>query len=166
LDLTKYRKALAESDEIKKTTYQDELTGIPNHYSCDQIFYKYSTEDSVRHVGCALIVIDNLVAINDEFGREAGNIAIIDFCHILQDVGEEFGFIGRNGGNEFLLVIEQCDKRIMEKFFSKLKVRMERYNALELNHPIDFRYEYVLNEDLKLQRFSNMITEVYQRVYE
>lgn len=164
-DFTRYDKALHESDDIKKNAYLDDLTGMPNRFSCDLVFQMYGNADSIRQVGCALIVIDNLVAINEEFGRDAGNQAIIDFSNILEDIGEDFGFVGRNGGNEFLLVIEKCNSLQMDEFFSMLNTRLKRYNALALNHPLEIYYRYVLNEELEAKRFSDLITEVYKRVY-
>lgn len=164
-DFTRYTKALTESDEIKKTAYLDDLTGMPNRFSCDLVFQMYAKNDSIRHVGCALIIIDNLVALNEQIGRDAGNQAIIDFSNILEEVGEDFGFVGRNGGNEFLLVIEKCSAQQMDEFFSRLNTRLKRYNALALNNPIQIYYRYVLNEELQVKRFSDLITEVYKRVY-
>jgi GGDEF domain-containing protein len=105
------------------------------------------------------------MAINEQFGREAGNQVIIDFSHILEEIGEEFGFVGRNGGNEFLLVIEKCTKEQMEDFFTQLNARLKRYNVLTLNNPIAIRYGYALNEGLHFTNFSEIITEVYSKVH-
>jgi diguanylate cyclase (GGDEF)-like protein len=165
MDFAIYLKAIKESDDIKKTAYMDELTGMPNRYSCDVLFSKYATQQSIQKVGCALIIIDNLMAINEQFGREAGNQVIIDFSHILEEIGEEFGFVGRNGGNEFLLVIEKCTKEQMEDFFTQLNTRLKRYNVLTLNNPIAIRYGYALNEALHFTNFSEIITEVYSKVH-
>jgi diguanylate cyclase (GGDEF)-like protein len=165
VDFTVYLNAIKESDDIKKTAYMDELTGMPNRYSCDVLFSKYSSEQSMQKVGCALIVIDNLMDINEQFGREAGNQVLIDFSQILEEIGEEFGFVGRNGGNEFLLVIEKCAKEQMEDFFAQLNARLKRYNVLTLNNPIAIRYGYTLNDELHFTNFSEIITEVYSKVH-
>jgi diguanylate cyclase (GGDEF)-like protein len=165
VDFAVYAKALEESDDIKRTAYMDELTGMPNRYSCDVLFSRYATEQSMQKVGCALIVIDNLMAINDQFGREAGNQVIIDFSQMLEEIGEEFGFVGRNGGNEFLLVIEKCTAQQMEDFFAQLNTRLKRYNVLTLNNPIAIRYGYALNAELHFTNFSEIITEVYSKVH-
>ena len=165
LDLTIYQKAIKESDDIQKNAYLDDLTGMPNRFSCDLVFQMYAEPDKLKHVGCALIVIDNLISINENIGRDAGNQIIIDFSNILEEIGEDYGFVGRNGGNEFLLVIENGTKSQMESFFSQLNTRLKRYNALELNNPIDISYRYVLNDELNATRFSNIITEVYKQVH-
>lgn len=157
--------ALKESDELQKTAFLDDLTGMPNRYSCDLVFEMYGKNQSIENIGCALIIIGNLVTINATSGRDAGNQVIIDFCRILEDIGEDFGFVGRNGGNEFLLVIEDCNKEKMDDFFRQLDDRLTRYNCLELNDAIDIYYKYVLNQDLKADRFSDVITAVYRALH-
>ena len=107
--------------------------------------------------------IFNVDDINATKGRDAGNQVLIDFSNILTEVSEGIGFAGRNGGNEFLLVIEDCHSGQMENFFEQLNIRLKRYNALALNDPISIRYEYVLNSEWKLSRFSDIITELYHR---
>ena len=163
IDFTYWGKAINDSDELRKSAYLDNLTGMPNRTSCDLIFEMYGSEKSLLNVGCALITIDNLIDINATKGRDAGNQVLIDFSNILTEVSEGIGFAGRNGGNEFLLVIEDCHSGQMENFFEQLNIRLKRYNALALNDPISIRYEYVLNSEWKLSRFSDIITELYHR---
>ncbi len=165
LDFRFFYKAIQESDEIQRTAYLDDLTGMPNRFSCDLVFQMYAEPEKIQHVGCALIEIDNLISTNEQYGREAGNQIIIDFSNILEEIGSDYGFVGRNGGNEFLLVIEQGSSQLMESFFDQLKNRLKRYNALELNKPIEIYYKYVLNDDLHASRFSTIITEVYKKLH-
>lgn len=165
LDFRIFYKDLRDSDEIQRAAYLDDLTGMPNHFSCDLVFQMYAEPEKIQHVGCALIEIDNLIATNEQFGREAGNQILIDFSNILEEIGTDYGFVGRNGGNEFLLVIENGSKQSMDKFFDEINTRLTRYNALELNHPIKIYYKYVLNDELHASRFSEIITEVYKLVH-
>lgn len=165
LDFRIFYKNLRDSDEIQRSTYLDDLTGMPNRFSCDLVFQMYAEPEKIQHVGCALIEIDNLIATNEQFGRDAGNQILIDFSNILEEIGSDYGFVGRNGGNEFLLVIENSNKQSMDKFFDEIHTRLKRYNALELNHPIKIYYKYVLNDELHANRFSEIITEVYKLVH-
>lgn len=165
LDFAVFNKSLKECDDIQKNAYLDDLTGMPNRFSCDLVFQMYAEPDKMKHVACALIIIDNLISINETISHEAGNQVIIDFSNILEEIGEDYGFVGRNGGNEFLLVIENCNKNQMEDFFEQLNTRLKRYNTLELNTPIEIYYKYVLNDELQATRFSQLITEVYKLVH-
>lgn len=166
MDLTVFHKVLKKSDEVLKYTYLDDLTGIPNRYSCDLVFQMYAEPDKLNHVACALIVIDNLITINEVLGRDAGNQVIVDFSNILEEIGSDYGFVGRNGGNEFLLVMENGSEGQMKSFFEQLNIRLKRYNALDLNTPIEIYYKYVLNDDLHAEHFSDIIAEAYHLVHE
>lgn len=165
LDFRVFYKTLQVSDEIQHAAYLDDLTGMPNHFSCDLVFQMYAEPEKIQHVGCALIEIDNLITTNEQLGREAGNQILIDFSNILEEIGSDYGFVGRNGGNEFLLVVENGNKQSMENFFNEVHTRLKRYNALELNNPIKIYYKYVLNDELHANRFSDIITEVYKLVH-
>lgn len=166
VDLTAFRKAVQERDTLKRAAYVDELTGMPNRLSCDLVFQMYGGESAkINHVACALITISNLSATNIALGRDAGDQILIDFCNILEEVGSDYGFVGRNGGNEFLLVIENCTKEHMESFFKQLDTRLKRYNVLALNNPIEINYKYVLNDDLHADRFSAIITAAYNQLH-
>ncbi|MDD3367976.1 MAG: GGDEF domain-containing protein [Lachnospiraceae bacterium] len=156
---------IQESDEIRKAAYLDDLTGLPNRFSCDLIFQMYADPSSIKNIGCASIVISNLVTINESVGRDSGNQVIADFCQILEDIGKDLGFVGRNGGNEFLFIVEDCNRSKMEEFFQSLNKRLKRYNALDLNDKIEIYYKYVLNNEYHAERFSDLITEVYQRLH-
>lgn len=165
LDFRVFYKTLQVSDEIQHAAYLDDLTGMPNRFSCDLVFQMYAEPEKIQHVGCALIEIDNLITTNEQLGRETGNQILIDFSNILEEIGSDYGFVGRNGGNEFLLVVENGNKQSMENFFNEVHTRLKRYNALELNNPIKIYYKYVLNDELHANRFSDIITEVYKLVH-
>ena len=50
--------------DANQIAYLDKLTGIPNRYSCDLIFQNMDTPDKVKHVGCFLLSIKNLIEIH------------------------------------------------------------------------------------------------------
>ena len=94
MDLTAFGKAVQERDTLKHAAYVDELTGMPNRLSCDLVFQMYGGESAkIDHVACALITISNLSATNIALGRDAGDQILIDFCNILEEVGDDYGFV-------------------------------------------------------------------------
>ena len=164
-DMTYYKELMIESDLIRTSSYIDSLTGMPNRLRCDLIFQTYEQENDIAEVGCAVIMISNLVTINQSVNRDAGNQAIIDFCEILKDIAEDYGFIGRNSGNEFLLVVKKCNTKTMQSFFEQLGKRLQRYNTLDLNQPIEIYYKYVLNKEFHGESFNVIVTEAYHRLH-
>ena len=70
----------------------------------------------VRSPGCVLIELPKIDEINAAHGRLYGDKYIRDFAITLDSVGSKYGFIGRNSGNEFLVIIESCPAEKMQEF--------------------------------------------------
>ncbi len=145
---------------LKRAVYVDTLTGIPNRFSCDQIFEKYESAADISTLGCALIVIDNLNEINTTHGRSSGNIALKDFSSVVERISAHYGFVGRNNGNEFLVVIENCGSEKMDKFASELQKEIDIYNR-SANYEIRIKIAKLLNESQGFKDFRQMVARLY-----
>ena len=148
--------------DLKDLSFLDRLTGLPNRYSIDRISLKYDSPEKLFHLGCVLIVLDNLKEINEKCGRGSGDKVISDFCSILESVGRQYGLIGRNSGNEFLVVIENCDKNIIELFLGDLGRRIHNHNTLSDCLPIEITYSSALGDDSNSAHFYSIITSAYK----
>ena len=146
---------------LKRAVYVDTLTGIPNRFSCDQIFEKYESETDISKLGCALICIDNLDEINKTHGRSNGNIALKEFSSVVERISAYYGFVGRNNGNEFLVVIENCNDGKMDRFANELQKEIDSYNRTSGGYEIKIRVAKILNESRKLTDFRQLIAELY-----
>ncbi len=154
------------SRTLNQLAYLDTLSGIPNRYSCDLIFRDMDAPEKNKHAGCFLFRIANLVEINQTSGHEAGDQLISVFSGILNAAGTKYGFVGRNSGNEFLLIIEKCTPAVVEEFLTTFKKRIQNYNVLNEKTPLRIQYSYVLNDDIQEKQFSSFITILYNRFQE
>ena len=150
---------------LNQIAYLDKLTGIPNRYSCDLIFQNMDTPDKVKHVGCFLLSIKNLIEINETKGHDAGDHLITVFSSLLDAAGNKYGFVGRNSGNEFLLIIENCNQKITEEFLASFKKRVENYNKMNEGEPLDVTYSCLMNDEVKAEHFSQFITKLYEKFH-
>lgn len=164
-DFFKLRSFAKESHKLKKEAFLDDLTGIPNRHGLDVIFQTYTTPESMTNVGCYMVTIDNLKAINQSDSREAGDRMIQDFCSILESVGDVFGTVGRNGGNDFLVVIDDCGKEKIESFEGMLEARIADYNREHESFPIQLQSTYVLNSEEGAEAFTQLLTATYNRLH-
>ena len=145
---------------LSKVAIIDQLTGIPNRYGVDQIFEKYSKASDLSNIGCALFYIDNISEINEKFSREEGNKALIEFSNIIESVSLQFGFVGRNSGNEFLAVIENCDKDKMQDYINTVKNRLSAYNNTT-DKNIKITDYSILNTEQKEADFTKLVAQLY-----
>lgn len=106
--LCSLNKKLKEKEKmIKKLAYYDDLTGLANR----TLFYKISEgflELAKRNnsiLGLMFIDIDNFKCINDKFGHETGDKALVKVANILKKTIRKSDVAARYGGDEFLVLL-------------------------------------------------------------
>lgn len=160
-DFHQLQKNIIDNHALNRTAYLDNLTGIPNRNSCDIIFNKYEAWDDISEIGCALISISNLQSINDNMGREAGNKYLQDFSNIFEKLGDGYGFVGRNSGNEFIAVLEDCREEKMNSFIERLTEALDKYNASHPEAGISLSCNTALNYELGVESFTELVRLLY-----
>lgn len=158
-DLKKLRESIVSEHTLNRKAYLDHLTGIPNRYSCDLIFDTYKNATDIEEIGCALFSISNLLDINEKNGREAGDQALQDFSALLGTVADSYGFVGRNGGNEFIAVLENCTEGYMTAFIKAVEDEIKKQGLA-----FSVTSAYVLNHYEKLSHFTDLISLVYKKI--
>lgn len=158
-DLKKLRESIVSEHTLNRKAYLDSLTGIPNRYSCDLIFDTYKHATDIGEIGCALFCISNLSDINEKKGREAGDQVLQDFSALLGSVADSYGFVGRNGGNEFIAVLENCSEGCMTTFIHAVEDEIKKQGL-----PFSITSAYVLNHYEKLAHFTDLISLVYKKI--
>lgn len=152
---------IVHDSALSRVVYMDTLTGIPNRYSCDRIFEKYGPGSDISQIGCALFSISNLAEVNKVSGRKKGNDILRDFSKIFENTGKKYGFVGRNGGNEFLFVMEISGDYQMSTFIADLKANIREYNV-NSEEEILIESHFLLNEEIKATDFTDLIAELYK----
>lgn len=151
---------------LNKMAYLDHLTGLPNRYSCDLLIESFNNQMRLPKAGFMLMKINNLDSINDENGHDNGNWLISEFSTILEDVSEQYGYVGRNGGNEFIILIENCDSTAADMFLLDLTKRIHGYNEMNVGTPIEIAYARVLNCDEHFESISDLVSLGYKKIRE
>ncbi|MGD8789910.1 MAG: GGDEF domain-containing protein [Burkholderiales bacterium] len=99
--------------KIKRISDTDELTGVYNMRAFSAILRR-TFRQSVRHnhpLSIVMIDSDNLKAVNDAHGHEAGNRLL---QHLIRKVCEELrrsDTVARYGGDEFTILLPETDRR-------------------------------------------------------
>ena len=150
--------------KLNRLAYLDKLTGLPNRFSCDLLFESFNGTDRLPGVGFIVMRINNLPAVNQSTGHDNGNNLIYEFCYILEDVGEKYGYVGRNGGNEFIIMIENCSDTDCDLFLSDLTKRIRGYNEMAVGTPLEISYAAVLNSEEKKKTMSELISLAYKKL--
>lgn len=93
---------------MRKLAMTDELTGVPNRRA---VLARLAPllEPSARSCAMLIIDIDHFKSINDQHGHPEGDEALKQVAAVLRAEVREPAFIGRLGGEEFVVVLPDTD---------------------------------------------------------
>ncbi len=162
IDLRQLERYISETYQLNRIAYTDSLTGLPNRLSCDTLFEKYDNTATIDDIAVALITITNLTLINEALGHEKGDNVIKDFVSLFEKTGEKYGFVGRNGGNEFLIVIEHCDEVKMAHFLDEFSESVNAYNSSSNQLPVTYKSNTAFNISEEKFTFGELVSALYK----
>ncbi|MBP3883661.1 MAG: GGDEF domain-containing protein [Olsenella sp.] len=111
----------------KDSIYSDALTGLNNRRRADEFFEsRLSLVSNERPLSVMMCDVDKFKSINDIYGHDVGDKALMLVGASLKDMGDDIdGLIARWGGDEFL-VISQGEGLSAEGVESRLNASIER----------------------------------------
>jgi two-component system, cell cycle response regulator len=113
----------------------DELTGLHNRrrfFVLTEQCLKVAIRTKKRPL-LLFIDMDDLKWINDHYGHNEGDRALIDLANILKKTFRESDIIARIGGDEFVVLLESTDEN-SETLLTRLHENVKDYNAKRSQH--------------------------------
>lgn len=98
--------------KFKKLAVTDGLTGITNRRKFNEMLDE-TLDRAMRQNGkfsLLLFDIDNFKALNDTYGHHAGDEVLQLFAEVLQTTARRYERPARFGGEEFAIVLDNCDR--------------------------------------------------------
>ena len=104
---------LGAGPRIEKLTHTDELTGLGNRRHIARFLTEEIREAQLSKNPLSLMFLDldDLKLINDTHGHKAGDLILRAVGHALQETVREADFVGRAGGDEFVLILPDTDSQ-------------------------------------------------------
>lgn len=124
--------------QLEEMATTDKLTGIASRQVFDSLF-DHALKVARRHrqpLSLLNIDIDNFKAINDEFGHQGGDEVIRVVAHRLCLEVRDSDVVCRWGGEEFLVLLEDCD-------LENAKRRAEVIRTAIAGVPVDYGREKI-----------------------
>jgi len=118
-------------EEIQTLSNTDELTGLYNRRGFMTLAEQELKRAERTKRGLLFIYadLDGLKVINDTFGHQRGDEALVEAAGILRDVFRESDIIARIGGDEFALLVSETPTVYAGMVKTRLQRRIERRNA-------------------------------------
>lgn len=129
-NLTKTKQDLQNSRlqaiELNELAIKDTLTGIRNKTGYDKEVQKIEWEmaEGLKDLGVAMIDLNFLKRINDSYGHDKGNIAIVSLSRILCKIFEHSP-VFRIGGDEFVVILKGHDLRNIDKLIAMFNAQLK-----------------------------------------
>ncbi|MFA4915363.1 MAG: sensor domain-containing diguanylate cyclase [Syntrophales bacterium] len=127
-DITERRRM---EEEIISLSITDHLTGIHNRRGFEALAEQQLKirERTKEQLFLLFADLDNTKGINDNFGHENGDMALIEVASILKDVFRKSDIIARIGGNEFVVLGIESPENDSEILASRLQQRIGVHNT-------------------------------------
>jgi len=93
--------------ELYSLATRDDLTGLPNRRALRAriAFMEKSAARRNRNVVIMMVDLDQFKAINDQYGHDAGDAALVHVAGTLRSFLRDGDFLARVGGDEFCLLL-------------------------------------------------------------
>jgi len=122
LRLSEYRK------ELEFLASRDPLSKLYNRRYffrlAEEIFDRSAGES--RSISISILDLDRFKEINDRYGHDAGDAVICETARILEESAGDDALVGRYGGEEFLVLIPDCDRRCIVDRVSAILEKVRR----------------------------------------
>lgn len=146
----------------------DAVTGLPNRQAVDErLAQEFARWQRFNKLFCLLIWdVDHFKRINDSFGHRAGDKALRHVGRMLRDGVRSVDFVGRYGGEEFLMLLPETNLDGALKVAEKLRGAIKNCGFNSRGKPISLTISCgiscVLDEDTPQSLFERADQALYQ----
>lgn len=122
----------AQNRVLQTKVYKDEATGLPNKNKCEELLNRKESIPAEEQVAVCVFDLNNLRTINNTMGHEKGDEYIRNFAQELRIAAPEDQFVGRDGGDEFLMILRGMDHAAVRHCLQQIRHHILDYSA---HHP-------------------------------
>ena len=146
---------LALFEKTRDMANKDFMTGAYNRRyffeAGEAIFAK--AKRSGKDLAVAMFDIDKFKNINDTYGHDVGDVAIIEVANILNKHLRSSDLMARFGGEEFCVLLEDISREDLDVLFEKIRLVFEnniiKTNGLEIKFTASIGICYGMEDDLE-----------------
>lgn len=128
----------SELNEVSALVREDQLTGALNRRGLEDAFAREEAraQRGASPFSIALLDIDHFKRLNDQFGHQAGDRALIHLTNIVRSLLRPMDSLARYGGEEFLVLLPNTSLDEAEKVMLRLQRELTKEFFLHDNQRV------------------------------
>ncbi|MCL2852553.1 MAG: diguanylate cyclase [Defluviitaleaceae bacterium] len=136
--------------KLEKKAGVDALSGLPNRMAYEGARARY---DSRAHLPLSIVICDlnGLKTTNDNLGHKYGDLLIQTASRILENACQKPHFVGRIGGDEFVILLSQTNEQQAEVMINNIK-----YTMYETSNTLTFKVSMAMGAATKYSESESM----------
>jgi len=151
----------------KKESKEDFLTKLATRRAIEaelkkveEAYKRYKIDYSLCFVD-----IDHFKNINDTYGHDAGDIVLSALGKILKRFTRDVDYVGRYGGEEFLIILPSTKLESAIEFANKIKNIISNFKFMYKNERIDVKVSIGVSERSKHKSLEETLKDADEMLY-
>ncbi|MEH6443511.1 MAG: transporter substrate-binding domain-containing protein [Oceanospirillaceae bacterium] len=128
--LKKAQKDIEEKNKaLNRLALTDNLTNLFNRRKLEELLQsELDRKDRFDHAFCVSILdIDHFKAVNDTYGHQKGDSVLIEIAAILQHNLRKTDYVGRFGGEEFIIIFPESEIEEVAKLLESFRLKIANH---------------------------------------
>ncbi len=153
-----------KAEELGELAIRDSLTGVRNKTAYDRLVRDLE-ELRERDYGVVMIDLNYLKKINDTYGHDKGDVAIIKLCRIICEVFAHSP-VFRTGGDEFVVVVKGHDYDHIDELEKTVEELANKFYETMAEEEISAALGYALFEVGRDHSYQDVFKRADKAMYE
>jgi len=119
-----------KNKELHTLAITDKLTNLYNRRKLEELLEsELNRSERFNHTfGLAILDIDHFKQVNDTYGHQIGDEVLIEFAGILQTNLRKTDYVGRLGGEEFIVICPESNIQEVTELMEVFRAKIEHHN--------------------------------------
>lgn len=118
-----------KNEELRIASIIDRLTGLFNRAKLDDLLQEEINrcERYDQTFSFCILDIDYFKAVNDQYGHQIGDKLLIEIAQVLKENTRKTDFVGRWGGEEFVLILPQTSQENALNMIEQMRSKIQNH---------------------------------------
>jgi len=161
------RKVSERTEDLHRLAEIDYLTGLLNRRGMmDKLEQEVARQARQGgSMGLLMLDLDHFKQVNDNYGHEAGDLALCAAANVLRSMKRGYDHAGRWGGEEFMLLLPECNADELTSIAERIRVAIQELNIDTGTRTFSFTVSIGAHHPETPQTLDAMLQQVDRALY-